>query len=204
TRPPELVSALRQFLGGAEDAARLQAYEVARDAMAIGVGLLEIVADHQQALGIVLAESSTMPDCRRATTASAQLLQESLGSFEMAQRGYQEVNAALLRFNQELERKVRERTVELQDSLDRLRTSDELRRRLLAQLVTSQEEERRRIAADIHDDSIQVMTAAAMRLHTIRSAAAGGDHNDRLAQIERGIEQAITRLRGLMFGLRPP
>ena len=41
-------------------------------------------------------------------------------------------------------------------------------RRELAQLLeTAQEEERRRIAADIHDDPIQVMSAVDMRLQLL-------------------------------------
>ena len=45
---------------------------------------------------------------------------------------------------------------------------DATRRRLLARLVRAQEEERQMIASDIHDDSIQVMTAVGMRLYSLR------------------------------------
>jgi PAS domain S-box-containing protein len=92
---------------------------------------------------------------------------------------------------------------------DRLRASlDEVRRmmaqrRELAQLLESaQEEERRRIAADIHDDPIQVMSAVDMRLQLLL------DHPERVDAHELGglgedLRSAIDRLRNLLFELRP-
>jgi PAS domain S-box-containing protein len=85
-----------------------------------------------------------------------------------------------------------------------LRRSDEERRRLLAKLVRAQEEERRRIAADIHDDSVQVLTALALRLELLRRKTDDPSVLESLAEAERTARLAITRLRHLMFELRPP
>ena len=52
---------------------------------------------------------------------------------------------------------------QLRLSVDELRKSGEDRQHLLAHVVQAQEEERRRIAEDIHDDSVQVMTAVGIR-----------------------------------------
>jgi signal transduction histidine kinase/ActR/RegA family two-component response regulator len=109
TRAHDLALALRHYVAGDEEAARLQAYEVARDAMAGGVGLLGVVADHQDALAIVLSGVWTPEESVRVVKAAAELLAESLGPFEMAHRGFQEANATLLRVNQELERRITER-----------------------------------------------------------------------------------------------
>jgi PAS domain S-box-containing protein len=89
------------------------------------------------------------------------------------------------------------RELALQDSLVR-------RRRLEALLVHAQESERRRIAWDLHDDSIQVMTAVALRLKSFRRRAAL--HSDvavHLDDLEGVVGQAIVRLRSLLFELRP-
>ena len=59
-----------------------------------------------------------------------------------------------------LEKRVRERTGEVQD--------------LFRRLVSAQEEERRRIARDIHDHLGQQMTALRMNLETLRTQAATG------------------------------
>jgi len=49
-----------------------------------------------------------------------------------------------------------------------MRHGHEMVRELLGHLFRAQEEERARIATDIHDDSIQVMTAVGLRLDALR------------------------------------
>jgi signal transduction histidine kinase len=93
---------------------------------------------------------------------------------------------------------------QLRLSVDELRKSAEDRSRLLAHVVQAQEEERQRIADDIHDDSVQVMTAVALRLATLRRRLGEGALDPLLLNLEYDVRQAITRLRHLMFVLRPP
>src|SRR6185503_21251110 len=109
TRAHDLALALRHYLAGAEELARLRAYEAARDAMASGVGILEMVADHHQALDILLSDPSGQYQFILAVKASAELLAESLGPFEMAHRGFQEAHEALLSVNADLQRQIGER-----------------------------------------------------------------------------------------------
>jgi len=96
---------------------------------------------------------------------------------------------------------------ELERSFDLLRQADEDRRRLLSQLVRAQEEERKRVAADIHDDTVQAMTAVGLRLALLRKEAEHGPPGVRLETIdglERSVGDAISRLRRLLVELRPP
>jgi PAS domain S-box-containing protein len=109
TRAHELALALRDHLVGAEELARLHAYQISRDAMAAGAGLLEVVADHQEALAIVLSTAWTPEQSARWIHASAELLAESLGPFEMAYRGFREANTTLTRLNQNLELQIADR-----------------------------------------------------------------------------------------------
>jgi len=92
----------------------------------------------------------------------------------------------------------------LRETVAELERSDEQRGRLLGSLVTAQEEERRRIASDVHDDSIQVMVAALMRIGVIREHALEPAVDDQLARLHDTCEQAVRRLRHLVFQLRPP
>jgi PAS domain S-box-containing protein len=78
------------------------------------------------------------------------------------------------------------------------------RRRMMARLVQAQEEERRKIAADIHDDSIQAMTAASLRLQQLRKHLTTEHQQELLARLDEAVRESITRLRRLMFDLRPP
>jgi PAS domain S-box-containing protein len=92
---------------------------------------------------------------------------------------------------------------DLKRSLEALRETDAQRRRLLARLVEVQEEERSRIAADFHDDTIQVMTAVGMRLEALRNRLRGEDERARVQNLEEGVTGAVARLRNLLFELRP-
>ena len=70
--------------------------------------------------------------------------------------------------NLELEVKVAERTEELRETIQSLEEIDEQRRRLLAHVVQAAEDERRRIANDIHDYPVQKMVVLKMRLELPR------------------------------------
>jgi signal transduction histidine kinase len=110
---------------------------------------------------------------------------------------------ALKEHVEELETKVKERTAELNQSLVSLRKSDTQRRKLLSHLLNVQEEERRRIAGDLHDDSIQVMAAAVMELGILQKEV-DPEFAPRVEELERVVREAISRLRRLMFELSPP
>jgi len=99
----------------------------------------------------------------------------------------------LRRAHDELEARVRERTFDLAKVNEQLRgeISERLkterdRVRLLRQIVSAQEDERRRIARDIHDQVGQHMTALRLNLAAL-DPRAGGDE-----EFSRKLEQAKT------------
>jgi signal transduction histidine kinase len=78
------------------------------------------------------------------------------------------------------------------------------RRALLSEFVTAGEQERKRLAEGIHDDSIQAMAALAMRLQMLRRTL---EHSEQLASLleaEQAVQLSIGRLRHLVFELHPP
>jgi signal transduction histidine kinase len=102
-----------------------------------------------------------------------------------------------------LEQRVTERTVELRESLERLRETLEERRRLAARLVTAQEEERRRVAADIHDDTIQTMVAVGIRLDLLTRRLSDPELREELDVLRATVSDSMSGLRHLLFELRP-
>jgi PAS domain S-box-containing protein len=74
---------------------------------------------------------------------------------------------------------------------------------LLARLVQAQERERRRIASDVHDDTIQSMVDVGMRLR-LWSDGLPEEHAGALRALDQAVDAAVHRLRDLAFGLRPP
>lgn len=77
------------------------------------------------------------------------------------------------------------------------------RRRQMSLLVHAQEEERRKIAADIHDDSIQAMTATSLRLQQLRRRLTDPEQLALLGKLDEAVRESIIRLRRMMFDLRP-
>jgi signal transduction histidine kinase len=110
-------------------------------------------------------------------------------------------NARLVeRLRAELEeRKNHEESLRLTAEL--LQTADEKRRALMDDLVEAQEEERRRIAVEIHDDSIQAIAAIGLRLQILRRHAPTREFSARVTEIEDTVTEAIGRLRSLLFRL---
>ena len=89
-------------------------------------------------------------------------------------------------------------------SLEELNRVSGERLRLMRLLVDAHEDERRTIAADIHDDSLQILAAVGLRLHTLRRRVDDEAARGTLDAVEQMVGTAVSRLRGLMFNLRPP
>ena len=85
-----------------------------------------------------------------------------------------------------------------------MRGSDAERERLLSHLLSAQEDERRRIAGDIHDDPLQLLVAVAMRLDLFRRELRDPAQVEHVSQLREWIRAAVAKLRNLMFELRPP
>lgn len=127
---------------------------------------------------------------------------------------------SLQQSHDELEVRVQQRTIELTEAANRLQV--EIRDRqaaesrikgLFTRLVTAQEDERRRISREIHDQIGQQITALRMNLETVRQhchsdprAAEHAERTIRLAQtLDANIEYLTWDLRPLAldhFGLR--
>lgn len=88
-----------------------------------------------------------------------------------------------------------------------LETSARQRRLAQAALLQSAEEERTRIATDLHDDTVQVMTATLLSLDRLVRSMRELGRDDLMNQARTASETlslAINRTRTLMFELRPP
>jgi len=99
---------LREYLDGHGEEALHKAYELGREALASGMGLLELVNRHQRAiLSLAQEPGSRHKDVLHRVRAAGRFLVESLSPFEVLQLGNQETNAALRRLNTILEEEAR-------------------------------------------------------------------------------------------------
>ncbi|MFZ0180205.1 MAG: ATP-binding protein [Candidatus Dormiibacterota bacterium] len=111
------------------------------------------------------------------------------------------LNEQVARKNEDLDMKVDERTRALVESLEDLHRSNDERTKLLLRLVTVQEQERQHVAGIIHDDMLQSMIAAKMRMFLLHGD--GGTDDATAASIESSIEGAIVRMRTMLSDLHP-
>lgn len=136
---------------------------------------------------------------RRANEELEDRVTERTRTLERANQDLAEANAALARQRGELAA----RHEQVQGAL---RQSEDRRNHVLAKLLQAHEEERARIAADLHDDTIQVMTAALIRLDSAQRAVALADSDPARHAVTRArttLAEAIERTRKLTFDLRP-
>lgn len=77
---------------------------------------------------------------------------------------------------------------------------------LLRRLVTAQESERARIAADLHDDSVQALAAVDLRLGMLQARLGGSAPSvgEALAQVQDSLGGVVADLRDLLFDLEAP
>ena len=98
-----------------------------------------------------------------------------------------------------LEERVVERTTELLDSQEKLRS-------LTAQTVKTQEEERRTISRELHDDAGQALITLQYSLAAIQNELPETEtfSRKRLSESLRIIDQTMQHIRSLAHSLRPP
>jgi signal transduction histidine kinase len=111
---------------------------------------------------------------------------------------------ALHEARDELERRVVERTAELERANAALREAMAARTELLRRLVTAQEDERRRISRELHDGLGQELTALILGLKALEHAVPeGAPGRDRLREVERVVNAIGREAHDLAVELRP-
>jgi signal transduction histidine kinase len=107
------------------------------------------------------------------------------------------------RANAELEQRVRERTSELEGLYRELQVREQWRGQLLAKVIGAQEEERKRLARELHDETSQTLSALAMRLETAVAAFPGDLSRQRLLEAKELTVRTLDELHRLIYDLRP-
>ncbi len=103
----------------------------------------------------------------------------------------------VLRHVQHLETETDNRFREAQEARSNLR-------RLSDRLVTAQEEERRSLSRELHDDLGQAMSVMLIELGRLEPAVGeAGTHRERLASVRRMAEEIVAKIRNMALLLRP-
>jgi signal transduction histidine kinase len=86
-----------------------------------------------------------------------------------------------------------------------LRRSEAERQRVLSQIVSSVEDERRRIASDLHDDTVQILVASLLSIDRLDKTIDPRNEqaHERITGVRETLTAATDRTRRLIFELRP-
>jgi signal transduction histidine kinase len=103
--------------------------------------------------------------------------------------------------------KIDDQNEQLELLLSRERTTQYERRRLLDRTLRAAEEERTRLAAELHDGPVQRLARLGYGLERVRTRQNQGDisgSQELLAEIQGSVFDEVKELRGMMSRLRPP
>jgi signal transduction histidine kinase len=105
--------------------------------------------------------------------------------------------------NATLERRVASRTAELEKRNAEIRERDARRAELVRKLLSAQEDERRRIARELHDETCQTVAAVAVGLDTVRRAPTPEEASAKLEDVRALASRTLDGLHRVIFDLRP-
>jgi signal transduction histidine kinase len=120
----QYAGALGKYLAGGGEAPLQQAYELGRQGLTSGSGVLQMVDLHHSALACVLGNGlgngSPQPLSSEPIVKAGQFFAESMSSFEMTHRAIDEANTALRKLNETLEEEVQRIALALHDDAGQL------------------------------------------------------------------------------------
>lgn len=116
-------------------------------------------------------------------------------SFETMRKRLADSLQSIQSYSVGLERRVYERTLELEEK----QRQNEL---LLKKLIRSQEDERKRIARELHDESLQMLSAALLKIEMCRLRP-GSVSPEKIEDVKNIIAGVITGANNIIQNLRP-
>jgi two-component system cell cycle sensor histidine kinase/response regulator CckA len=137
-------SAVREYLSGAGERALTLAYQIGHEAIIQGLGLLDLAKVHKETLAALALDALPPEERAKRLEMVFDVLAESLSSFEMAQRSFQDANTTLLQLNETLETRAKELAVvnqELETEIQERTRAEEQRAKLEEQLRQAQKME---------------------------------------------------------------
>jgi signal transduction histidine kinase len=220
-------AALNGYLARPDAAALQLAYELGRAAMNAGCGIVDVTRLHHQALG-----NGAMSGERASILLGAQVVEafllEVLAPFEAAYRCFgrarerlQQINGVLAERNEELalsnsqleeEIRVRRRAEDaLRENKDhyfqlfqQAHAMERDLRELSAKVLSAQEDERKRISRELHDEVAQALTAVDVAIAMLKKQVRTGKAFERtFAEAEQLLAQSMETVHSFARELRP-
>ena len=219
--------ALQSYLAHGQPANPGQARELGRKALAEGFSVLDLAGAHLSATARLFSAPPRLTGADASLEAAGRFLFEALTPFAEAQREFEQTNRNLRQLNQTgsqrnlelaginrdlqsevLDRKRTERALrESEDHyrvlFDEARRVQENLRNLSKQILHVQDEERKRISRELHDEVGQALTAINVQLTSLRNATDLAHTRSKLADAQRLLQETMETVHRFSRELRP-
>jgi len=86
---------------------------------------------------------------------------------------------------------------------EELRQKETLRRQLLQRVITAQEEERKRIARELHDETSQALTSLIVKLKVLEKASPLTEAQEHIEEMRAAVVKTLQEVHDLALRLRP-
>lgn len=224
------LAALRIHLDQTEPGHAHRAQSLGRAALARGLVTLDLAVIHENAV-LALAPSHDFATTRNGALKRAGLFfTQALVPLEAAQHATRAINlhlqqhnetlrrhaAALARGNRRLELEVvrrkagetviREGTERYQTLFLESQVMQEKLRQLTRQIISAQEEERKKISRELHDEVVQTLVGINVELSALGHGASSGLRalKSKIARTQRLVENSVNAVHRFARELRPP
>lgn len=148
-----------------------------------------VVGADLKSVGVMMQVTETTRFHQQTAAMNQELLRSAVRHHELTE--------VAEKLNDELERRVAERTQELEQSQGRLRA-------LATELNLAEQRERKRLATDLHDYLAQLLVLGRMMLGQAKRSGLPPRGEGFVKEAEEALDKALTYCRTLMTELKPP
>jgi signal transduction histidine kinase len=214
-------SALRSYLDHKDNRRLHSAYDLGCVALRSGMGVFDMARLHEETLAKALTRGGSVRESAQQARAAETFLLDALSPFEAARRGIPEAYVYLAQLNKTLEERTKAlativaRQLPMEEALrasnqryfklfQQARTMKQDIRRHPAKMILAQEEERKRVSRELHDEIGQVLAAVNVALGILKKQAG---HNrtfqKQVAATQALLEQSMESVHRFARELRP-
>ena len=205
------------------------ANKLGQEALAMGLGTLDMARIHEEALTALVCLNCTRAARKKIVVRAEAFFVETLIPIETTHVASRESKGKRTHLNENLDKSaralfnsnlrmkqevVKRKAIEqaLRKTkhhygrlLDQSRTMQERLRKMSQQVLTAQEEERKRISRELHDEIAQALTAVHVHLSALESEESVGHValKKRIARTQRLVEKSVETVHRFAIELRP-